>query len=239
MKKLSILISLTLTVVAMQAAVADEPLLQFAPNHFEDWVYNRSDVLVDNDAIILYHITLYTDEVGKQYTLESPAFSCQGVDSLRVSLQCRLADNNNYSPTKVAPRVELLDADGNAQATVDFTVERNLFMQTLVTTFAVPQQGQATLLFSAPRALASEGNLPAVREIKVWAVTAGGDVQPKPGDINDDGVVDVTDVNIVINIMLGKMSATEYSGRADVTGDGGIDVTDVNTVINMMLGKLR
>ena len=60
----------------------------------------------------------------------------------------------------------------------------------------------------------------------------------KRGDINGDGNVDVNDVNIVINITLGKTQAGNYPGNADVTGDGNIDVTDVNTVINIVLGKV-
>ncbi|MBR5727291.1 MAG: M6 family metalloprotease domain-containing protein [Muribaculaceae bacterium] len=58
------------------------------------------------------------------------------------------------------------------------------------------------------------------------------------GDVNNDGVVDIADVNIVINIMLGKDSADNYDGRAYITeGDTEVDIADVNAVINLMLGK--
>lgn len=57
------------------------------------------------------------------------------------------------------------------------------------------------------------------------------------GDVNCDGRVDVTDVNVVINIMLGKDTADNYGGRADITGDGTVDVSDINAVVNIMLGK--
>lgn len=62
------------------------------------------------------------------------------------------------------------------------------------------------------------------------------DDQPDPhvqGDVTGDGTVDVSDVNIIINVMLGK----EINERADVTGEGSVDVADVNQVINIMLGK--
>ena len=58
------------------------------------------------------------------------------------------------------------------------------------------------------------------------------------GDINGDGKVDVSDVNITINLMLGKASASSYPGNADVNGDNKVDVSDVNIVINIMLGKM-
>lgn len=59
------------------------------------------------------------------------------------------------------------------------------------------------------------------------------------GDVNGDGTVDVTDVNIILNIMLGKDDGSAYDGRQYVSeGDTDVDVTDVNIVINIMLGKV-
>ncbi len=58
-------------------------------------------------------------------------------------------------------------------------------------------------------------------------------VKGSGGDVNGDGIVDITDVNITINCALGKDDNT----AADVNGDGIIDITDVNLVINSALGK--
>ena len=58
------------------------------------------------------------------------------------------------------------------------------------------------------------------------------------GDVNGDGSVDISDVNILIDIMLGKDNADAYDGRAYVTdGDQTVDIADVNAVIDIMLGK--
>ncbi len=71
---------------------------------------------------------------------------------------------------------------------------------------------------------------------RVFPLTVNFDALP--GDVNGDGKVDVSDVNIVINIMLGKIVTNdELLVTSDVTGDGSIDVSDVNAVINIMLGK--
>ena len=59
----------------------------------------------------------------------------------------------------------------------------------------------------------------------------------KKGDVDGNGEVDVNDINILINIMLGKDSDSKYNGRANVDGEGAIDVADVNAIINAMLGK--
>lgn len=59
----------------------------------------------------------------------------------------------------------------------------------------------------------------------------------KKGDVNGDGEVDITDVNILINIILRMDNASNYGGRADVDNSGEVDITDVNTVLNIILNK--
>ncbi|MBQ9218274.1 MAG: dockerin type I repeat-containing protein, partial [Muribaculaceae bacterium] len=60
------------------------------------------------------------------------------------------------------------------------------------------------------------------------------DLDRVTGDVNGDGAVDVADVNLVINMMLGKAAQVP---AADISGDGTVDVSDANIVINIMLGK--
>ena len=52
------------------------------------------------------------------------------------------------------------------------------------------------------------------------------------GDLNGDGSVDVTDVTMLINSVLGQ---TQLEG-GDLNGDGNVDVTDVTAEINIVLG---
>ncbi|MBR6283360.1 MAG: glycoside hydrolase family 16 protein [Muribaculaceae bacterium] len=54
------------------------------------------------------------------------------------------------------------------------------------------------------------------------------------GDLNDDGIVDIDDVNIAINIILGN---TAHNAAADLNGDGAVDVDDMNALINIVLGN--
>ena len=58
-----------------------------------------------------------------------------------------------------------------------------------------------------------------------------------PGDVDDNGTVDIKDANIIINIILGKDSPDNYDGRADVDGNGSVDIKDANIIINSILGK--
>ncbi len=61
-----------------------------------------------------------------------------------------------------------------------------------------------------------------------------GDALGVKGDVNGDGIVDITDVNLAINMVLGK---ADKSTAADIDGSGDVDITDVNAIINLMLGK--
>ena len=62
----------------------------------------------------------------------------------------------------------------------------------------------------------------------------GFPVAPVLGDLNGDGKADVTDVNIIVNMILGKQAKTE---AGNLNGDDDVDVTDVNLLVNIILGK--
>ncbi len=56
--------------------------------------------------------------------------------------------------------------------------------------------------------------------------------QPATGDVNLDGEVNVSDVNTVIDVILGGI---DVSGLADVNGDGEINIADINMLISTIL----
>ncbi|MBQ7691240.1 MAG: carbohydrate-binding protein [Muribaculaceae bacterium] len=57
------------------------------------------------------------------------------------------------------------------------------------------------------------------------------------GDLNGDGIVDVDDLNIVINIIIKKDQESGNESQADLNGDGMVDVDDLNHIINIIIGK--
>ncbi len=91
--------------------------------------------------------------------------------------------------------------------------------------------------YQAIRIMAGEYTLTVSLDAMTLVITKKNSEEPLVGDVNLSGKVDVTDVNIVVNIILGKDSADNYDGRADVNGDDAVDVTDVNEVVNILLGK--
>ncbi len=58
------------------------------------------------------------------------------------------------------------------------------------------------------------------------------------GDVNTDGIVDITDVNAIINRVLGKSTIPEiYSYKLDLNNSKSIDITDGNAATNIVLKK--
>lgn len=58
---------------------------------------------------------------------------------------------------------------------------------------------------------------------------------PVRGDVNLDGVADVSDVTALINYVLGGGGSPFNKTEADFNGDGVIDVTDATAIINLVL----
>ncbi len=56
------------------------------------------------------------------------------------------------------------------------------------------------------------------------------------GDINDDGNIDIDDLNILINILLELNNDQEAVAFSDVNDSGNVDVDDLNWLINAILG---
>ena len=55
------------------------------------------------------------------------------------------------------------------------------------------------------------------------------------GDVNDDGDVNVTDVSMLVNHILGAEDENFNINNADVTRDGSVTITDVTALVNLIL----
>ena len=164
MKKINLLISMVLAAITVQAGVAEDLLLQFDLNHFDNWTYHREGVVLDYDLVAQNRVTLFTTVNGEKCTLESPEFSSQGIDSLKVLISYIL--DEEFNPTKVAPRIEVLDIEGNVLRVVDIPVQPAVIIQNLETMVDVAGLPDATLLFSAPKAKEAEGVFPPSKLLK-------------------------------------------------------------------------
>ncbi len=57
------------------------------------------------------------------------------------------------------------------------------------------------------------------------------------GDVNHDGFVNIMDVALTINYVLGKTPNEFYTKYADIDEDGYININDVSQIISLILGK--
>ena len=86
-----------------------------------------------------------------------------------------------------------------------------------------------------------QGKLSLYQNAEPWcsAFTSIREMKSIKGDVNDDEIVDIVDVNCALNVILGTIEGETFDGRADVNGDGAVDITDVNEIINIILGIVK
>lgn len=75
---------------------------------------------------------------------------------------------------------------------------------------------------------------PPVNDGEDWVLRLGS-TPVAPGDLNADGVVDVLDVQLCVNVFLGTETRSEIVARADVNNDNTVDVLDVQMIVNTIL----
>lgn len=60
-------------------------------------------------------------------------------------------------------------------------------------------------------------------------------IEEKDGDVNGDGEINISDVNVVISLILGGTADGDTTRRADVNNDGEVNISDVNKIIDTIL----
>ena len=97
------------------------------------------------------------------------------------------------------------------------------------------------LTFDADKKYDVEGMVGAYKntvELFIISVTEVAEESWQMGDVNHDNKVDVADVSMAINRVLGKENTqTFYEAQGDINHDNKIDVSDVSSIINIALGK--
>lgn len=208
---------------------AHAQLPQFSSTSYEDWVYSNPSVELNLDNILANRIYLYTTSAHLPLTLTSPLFDCRGVSLLDMKVTW-ITDqwmSESFVESKVALTATILDAQGNAVDSVTY-VPQNVSKTNLVNlTIAVPDgMTRMKLRFASWKAdVKSNG---AVRQIELASLLHG--------DVNRDGVISISDINAVIDIIL---TADKVDSRllllADLNGDGSVTISDINSLIGLIL----
>ena len=157
---------------------------------------------------------------------------------------CRLGKTSNSSIT-MAEDVEggtsaigfwaaCFSNDGNANLRVDFSTNHGVTW-TELGDFTVTRGALQHIILAIPttrstrfRIVQTSGMRVNIDDITIFA----RDQQHLVGDVNNDGEVNISDINAIVDVIL-RSSDNPY---ADVNVDGEINIADVNAVISVILG---
>ena len=198
--------------VMLALASHAQKLAEFNLNSYEGWTYTRSSVDLNTANISTNKINLYGD-----YTLVSPLFSAQNVKYVKA--QIRIVSKNyaqdKYSYLKASPALQLLDANGIVVSTVLHYYSEALLEQNIEAYLPVPEASQM-LSFRISVPSGDVNSTGAVREVTLSASAVAEEtdvtstikmIRETDGtspiaDVNESGIIDVSDVTTVINHIL-------------------------------------
>ena len=227
------LLFLAATLMSMAAVAQDVP--QFNRDDYEGWIYNNPTIALNTSNIASGKIVLYIDRNGKALSLISPAFSCDGMDSITAHIDwyTRYFSNSDFVLSRTALTLAIDDAQGTPldSATIIPTTP-GVSAHMLNYSIAVPAEADSIRL----RLVSWQGTVEssgAVREAVFQAISSSSQ-QPQWGDVNGDGNVNVADVTWLIQKVLNGIEDDEVA-RSDINHDGSVNVADVTKLISIVL----
>jgi len=105
-----------------------------------------------------------------------------------------------------------------------------------ITPPSLPESGFSTTAYSNASLYVPAASLQAYQSTEYWSSFANI-MSILVGDIDGDGQVTVSDINVIINMMAGMDDGTIDTTIADVDGDGQVTLSDINVIIDIILGK--
>ena len=84
------------------------------------------------------------------------------------------------------------------------------------------------------------GSLAAYQNNSFWSPYFGTIVEMEAGPVGDlsgDGTIDIDDVTMLIDVLLGNNTTTLNTAIADINGDNMLDIDDVTLLISQLLGR--
>ena len=220
--------------MALATAVAwAQSLPQFTGSDFEGWTYNNPGIPLTSSNIAGGRVVLYTNSQGLVLTLVSPVFDCHNLDSIEASVVWYTSEfrNSSFDLSKAALTMALDSDDGEPLDSVTSEPAVMASTHNMVLKLAVPAETSlARLRFVSWKAdIVSSG---AIKRALISGIVASPqDDNPLRGDVDGNGVINITDVTILI---LGVLNSTDMP-NGDVDGNGRVNVTDVTMLIDMAL----
>lgn len=173
MRKTLFVILLNLFVISVVAQDEVSPLVEFGPSKTAGWEYNRDGFVYSKDNIINYKVILYKISSTKEYTLTSPLFDVDGLESLDISFDWKAInfDQPAYDKMKGSPTIYIIDEAGSVVNSQFFELPEKVLIQTLNVNVALNQLSRCRIRIAAPQA--DVNCTGAVKTVKVQACIRG------------------------------------------------------------------
>lgn len=110
------------------------------------------------------------------------------------------------------------DGDGIGELSFDISLQPNLAAGTEI-------PNKATIVFDENDAI----------ETPTWTNVIG--LSPNAGDVNGDGIVNLTDALWIVRQFVGRTPENIDAGAADANGDGSVNLSDALKVVRVFVGK--
>lgn len=221
-----LLFSLALICTALAAGATQYAV--FNQNSFDGWIYTREGVTLTTDFISAYKVTIYKNSSGKNFTLISPSFDTDGNRTLRVMFDWRANtyDEENYSLTKNSPYIEILDLNDNVIAQNHYQLKEVKLIHNIDVVVRIPDNFNGSVKVRIAAWNADTNTPGAVKHVEI--------ANQNTGDVNGDGMINVSDVTKLINVIMGIIDLPKEF--VDVNGDGKVNVSDITALVNIILG---
>ena len=225
--------SVLLAAFLLTATMWAQQLPQFTSTDYEDWTYNNPGIELNSSTITGGKVVLYTNSQGLVLTLTSPLFDCQGIDTIAADVLWYTKEfrNSDFDLSKTALTMVLDDEQGIPLDSVTAVPIVAQSTHTLTLRLPVPA-GTATARLRFVSWLANIISSGAIKQADITGITAiTPPDEPLVGDVDGNGLLNVSDVTLLIQSALYSTSVP----NGDIDGNGTINVTDVTLLIALVM----
>ena len=218
--------------VALSLALSAQELPKFTATNYEGWNYNNPGVALTTSNIAGGNIVLYVTSQGLALQLTSPLFNCQSIDSIEANLIwfTQYYYDSSFDLNKTVLTMAIDDEEGNPLDSVTYIAEESGSTHYPSIKLAVPR-GLETARLRFVSWKANVVSCGAIKRALLTGIAASPHDDPQPGDVDGNGVVNISDATMLIQALL----VDQEVSNADMDGNGIVNISDVTMLIEWLM----